>query len=106
MRTLYEIISDVKDGKKSDYEEIRYALLVYEFMFNMDHQNLREELLGEKETPKFIKEMKVNNSFKMFKDALNKSPKEYIGWNNDPDNPDYQRFRKAGEKLLDKIINK
>ena len=104
MRTLYEIISDVKDGLKPDYEEIRYALLVYEFMFNMDHRVLREELMKEKETSAFIKKMRADNSFDMFKNALNKSPKDYVGVNSDPDNPEYQKFRKLGEKLSDKVI--
>lgn len=104
MRTLFEIIEDVKDNKKPDYEELRYALLVYSFMFNMDHRNLREELLQEERTAKFIRELKAQNSFDMAKNALNKSPKEYLGWNSDPENPDYQKFRKAGDKLIEKIM--
>ena len=32
MRTLYEIVEDVRDNKKPDYEEIRYALLVYNLL--------------------------------------------------------------------------
>ncbi|WP_195837984.1 hypothetical protein [Tissierella pigra] len=105
MRTLYEIIEDVKDNKKPDYEELRYALLVYNFLFNMDHRVLREVLLSDKEIPKFIKELKAQNSFDMAKSALNKSPKEYLGWNSDPENPDYQKFRQIGNKLLDKVLS-
>ena len=103
MRTLYEIIEDVKDNKKPDYEEIRYALLVYNFLFNMDHKNLREELLSEKRSPEFVRKMKADNSFNMSKTALNKSPKEYIG-SSDPENPEYQKLRKIGSKLLDEFI--
>jgi hypothetical protein len=105
MRTLYEIIEDVKDNKKPDYEEIRYALLVYNFLFNMDHKNLRDELLSEKRSPEFIRKMKADNSFNMAKTALNKSPKEYIG-SDDPENPEYQKFRRMGNKLLDKLLDK
>lgn len=105
MRTLYEIIEDVKDNKKPDYEEIRYALLVYNFLFNMDHRNLREELLKEERPAKFIRELKAQNSFDMAKNALNKSPKDYIG-SDDPENLEYQKFRKMGNKLLDKFMNK
>lgn len=104
MRKLYDIIEDVKDNKKPDYEELRYALLVYESMFILEHRRLREELISEKETPEFIKELQLRNSFEMFKTALNKSPKEFLGWNNDPENPEYQRFRKASIKLLDRLI--
>lgn len=105
MRTLYEIVEDVKDNKKPDYEELRYALLVYDFLFNMDHRVLREVLLSDNEIPKFIKELKAQNSFDMAKTALNKSPKEYLGWDNDPENPDYQKFRHMGNKLLDKVLS-
>ena len=105
MRTLYEIIEDVQDGKKPEYEEIRYALLAYRSMFVMDHRNLREELMGEKPSPDFVKKMRADNSFAMFKGAMNKSPKEWVGWGNDPDNPEYQKFRKMGEKILGKIVN-
>jgi len=104
MRTLYEIVEDVKDNKRPDYEEIRYALLVYNFLFNMEHRNLREELLSEKRSPEFIRKMKADNSFNMAKTALNKSPKEYIG-SDDPENPEYQKFRKIGNKLLDKVLS-
>ena len=104
MRTLYEIVEDVKCNKKPDYEELRYAILVYDFMFNMDHRALRETLLSDKEIPKFIKELKAQNSFDMAKTALNKSPKEYLGWNNDPENPEYQKFREMGNKLLNKVL--
>lgn len=104
MRSLFEIVEDVKDNKKPDYEELRYALLVYSFMLSMDHRHLREELLKEERSAQFIREMKAQNSFDMFKGALNKSPKDYIGWGDDPENPEYQKFRVMGGKLLDRII--
>lgn len=103
MRNLSEIIGDVKDGKKPEYEELRYALLVYEFMFNMDHKNLRDALSNEKMNP-IVNKIKAENSFTMFKNALNKSPKEYLGWNSDPSNPEYQKLRKIGTNLIDKIF--
>lgn len=104
MRTLSEIIEDVKSGKKPEYEELRYALLVYSFMFFMDHSELRNELLREKETPKIMREIKARNSGDMFRNALNKSPKEFVGWNNDPENPEYLKRYKLSEKLLDKFM--
>jgi len=45
-------------------------------------------------------------SFRRAKQALNKNPKEWVGWNNDPKNPDYQKDREIAIKLLEKIINK
>lgn len=106
MRILADIVEDVKCNKKPDYEELRYALLVYNFMFFMDHKVLGEELSREKETPKFIRDMRLKNSFDMYHNALNKSPKEYLGWNDDPENPEYQKFHEMGSKLVDKVIQK
>lgn len=88
------------------YEECYYAMLVYSSMFNMDHRILRETLLAEKQSPEIVRKLKAENSFSMFKTALSKSPKDYLGWNNDPANPEYQRFRKAGENLLNKVIQR
>jgi hypothetical protein len=104
MRILADIVEDCKCNKRPDYEELRYALLVYSFMLNMDHRNLIECLTSEKETPLFIKKLKAENSQKMYHDALNKSPKEYLGWNNDPENPEYQRFHAMGTKLVEKAL--
>lgn len=102
MRILAEIIEDVKSGKEVSNEELKYSLLVYESMFNMDHRNLRESLISEKVNP-LVNKLRADNSFNMFKNALNRSPKEYLGWNNDPDNPEYQKRRKIGLKILDKV---
>jgi hypothetical protein len=40
----------------------------------------------------------------MYGKALNKSPKEYLGWNNDPENPEYQKFHAMGSRLVDKAL--
>ncbi|AIF52033.1 hypothetical protein [Pelosinus sp. UFO1] len=106
MRTLSEIIESAKDGKMPSYEECYWAMLCYESMFNTDHRALREALLNEKPPQEFIRKLKADNSFNMYKNALNKPPKEFLGPNNDPSNPGYQEFRKIGKKLIEKFINK
>jgi cytochrome P450 len=103
MRNLIDIVEEVKDGGKPDYEELRYALLAYNSMLFFDHKNLIEELLKEPRSQKFIRELKAKNSDNMYRNALNKSPKEYIG-NYDPDNPDYQRQRQVHQKIFDKFM--
>jgi len=106
MRILSEIVEATKTNQPVEFEELRYALLVYVSMMNMDHRKLRDTLLAEKPIPEFIRKMKADNSFNMYHNALNKSPKEYLGWNNDPENPEYQRFHEMGCKLIDKIVSK
>lgn len=41
--------------------------------------------------------------FQRFKLALSKDPKSYVGWNNDPKNPEHVKFVKMGRKLIDKL---
>lgn len=106
MKNLFDIIEGCKTNGRPDYDELRYSVLVLTSLLNMDHQNLFECLTRDKEYPAFIKKMKADNSFKMYKTALNKSPKEYLGWNNDPENPEYQKFHAMGSRLVDKVLGK
>lgn len=106
MRTLDEIVEAVKRGHDTESDELEYALLVYVFMFNMEHRQLREELTKEPRSAAIIREMRVNNSFEMYKKALNTNPMDYLGWDNDPQNPEYQKRLDAAYKLADKFINK
>ena len=100
MRTLYEIIEDVKTNRKPDYEELRYALLASDSLSTLALMDLRKVLFNNP-SPMIIEMMK--NDMKYSK-ALNKSPKEWLGWSNDPENPEYQLFHKMGLKLVDKAI--
>lgn len=103
MRTLFEIVESAKDGNMPTHEECLYGMLAYEFLMNMDHRNLREALLSGKELPKILKELKADNSFKTYKSALDSSPKEWLGWDKDPANPDYQAFREMVKAVWDNI---
>ena len=79
MRILSEIIDDMIDGKMPSHEECYWALQAYRFMLNTVHRQLREELLRETRQPEMIRKMKAETSFNMYKDALNKPPKEWCG---------------------------
>lgn len=79
MRILSEIIDDVIDGKMPSQGECYWALQAYRAMLNSDHRQLREELLKENRSHEFIRKMKAETSFDMYKGALSKSPKEWLG---------------------------
>jgi len=79
MRILSEIIDDMIEGKMPSHEECYWALQAYRFMLNMDHRQLREELLSEFRQPEVFRKMKAEASFDMYKGALNESPKEWCG---------------------------
>lgn len=102
MRNLSDIVEAVKRDQPATEEELRYGLLAYVSLYHMDHGTLRDVLTKEEETPKFIKKMKFENSFNAYRAALSKSPKEWLGPNNDPKNPEYQRRLDIGIKLVKK----
>lgn len=104
MRILDEIIESAKDGHMPTHEECYWAMLAYESMLNIEHRQLGEALLPKREVPEFIRREQANNSFNMYKNALNKSPKDFMGPNNDPRSPAYQKMRQMGKQLLDKFL--
>ncbi|SNS20938.1 hypothetical protein SAMN05446037_100633 [Anaerovirgula multivorans] len=106
VRTLYDIISEAKGGKMPTREECYYGMLAYESMFNFDHSNLSKVLTENKERSEFIKDLMLKNSFDMYKGALNKSPKEWLGKNWDPMESACQERRRIANKLFDKVIKK
>jgi len=107
MRNLADIIEECKLNGRPDYDELRYSVLVMTGILNLVNSEL-VRLYVEGEMPReLIRKMKLDGGVcTMYGKALNKSPKEYLGWNNDPENPEYQKFHAMGNKLLDKIIAK
>jgi hypothetical protein len=103
MRTLFEIIESAKDGNMPTHEECYWAMLGLSALHYFDHSNLRTLCFKETINP-IIKKLKAEESFKRFQLALNKSPKDWVGWNNDPANPEYQKMRAVGTKLLNKVL--
>lgn len=92
MKTLYEIVQEVKQNKKPDYDDIRYALLAYVSMFNIEHSQLRRELSRTSPISEFSRATALSNSFDMYKGALERHPKEWLGWSSDPENPEYAKM--------------
>ncbi|NEZ45571.1 hypothetical protein [Paenibacillus alvei] len=79
MRKLGEIVELIKQGGQPGYDELKYSLLAYVSMMNIEHRQLREELMRDKPQPQFLRDMKLKNSFDMYKGALEASPKEWLG---------------------------
>jgi len=102
MRTLCEIISAAKDGEKPSYDELLYALVALEALFTFDHSFI----MGLPNNPahQMHPELWAEEAFNRAKRAMGKSPKEWLGWSNDPTNPEYQRRRKMACALIDKLL--
>ena len=77
MRSYLDVIIDVKDGKRVDYEELRVALLLCRDMLFFVEQDAKKLLENSGELNKqFVK----NNLESLFKNR--KNPMEYW-WNGD-----------------------
>lgn len=104
MRNLSQIIEDCKTNGRPDYEELRYSLLVMTGVLNMVNGELGKLYVEGKMPNELVRKLKINGICSMYSKALNKPPKEYLGWNMDPENPEYQRFHAIGTKLVDKAL--
>lgn len=112
MKTLAEILVAVKSGERPVYEELRYALCVMDALLIFAGRAL--SILSEAElqnTPKILSRSAVwqfNENSRRVSIACSKPPKQYLGWHNDPDNPQVISRRKVAmgvfntsrEKLL------
>lgn len=105
MRNLADIIEDCKLNNKPDYEELRYSVLIMTGILNLVNSELVKMYVEGNMPSEFIRKMKLEGgTCTMYHKALNKSPKEYLGWDNDPENPEYQKFHTMGNKLVEKAL--
>lgn len=101
MRNLSEIIDAAKEGRETPEVELLYALLAYSALHYFDHHALQR--LAHEPSKLSNPQREYEEAFRRFKMALNKSPKEFMGWNNDPANPDCRRRYALGKRLIDKL---
>ena len=105
MMTLNEIIESVRDGGRPDYEDLRYAICAMAALQVFDSRALMKLAQAEREGKKPFMinsaEWQWEEYFNRHKRAGQKPPKEYVGWSNDPDNPDYLERRKVAMRIAD-----
>jgi hypothetical protein len=98
---MSEIIEDCKLNKPVDNAELKYSVIALTSLMNMAISAL--DGFYNKDMKIFDK-MHIENVHTAYRTVLNKSPKEWLGWNNDPENPDYQRFYAMGSRLVEKAL--
>lgn len=104
MRTLGEIIEAAKDGQKPDHDECYYAMLALAALNAFNGQDVLSL------HPSSGKVFNADRLQRLSEEAFERNkrchaadPKQYIGWDHDPANPEYQKFRKMSQRLFDKI---
>lgn len=108
MRSLDEIVEDVRNGGAPDYQELRYAVCAMSALEVFDSMALRKLAEAEREGRKpmlvYSAVWQYDESFNRRKRAGSKPPKEYIGWNNDPDNPEFLKRRQTVKRIFDRVM--
>ena len=109
MRTLFQIIDGAKSGAMPSHEECYWAMLALSGLHHFDHNDLIK-LAGREEESKGTHYIRAKwfaeESIRRFQIALNKSPKDYVGWEEDPFNPDVQARRRIFQKIMEKLAGK
>ncbi len=102
MRTLIEIVDAAKIGDPTTHEECLYALLAYSGLSHFDTRSLRRLAF---EPSKFLTpERESEESFRRWKTALNKSPKDWLGASNDPANEECRQRVRLARRVFDKVM--
>jgi hypothetical protein len=102
LRTLFEIIEAAKVGEPTTHDECLYALLAYSALSHFDSSALRKLAF---EPSKFrTPDGEAEESHRRWKMALEKSPKDYLGPNNDPANPECRDRVKLARRLFDRVM--
>ena len=107
--TLGEIIDLVRSGEKPNYDDLRYAVCALEALRTFDSMALMRLAGVEGKEKKTISPssavFQYEESFNRTKRSLAKPPKEWIGWENDPDNPEFLKRRMSSLKIFEKACN-
>lgn len=101
MRDLVDIIEACKLNEKPSVDELRYAVIALASLDNLAMGVLMDSY---RDDTRPLGKTRIEDIYKAHNTALNKSPKEWLGWGNDPENPEYQRFHAMGVKLLEKAL--
>jgi hypothetical protein len=102
MKTLSEIISICKDGGKPTIDEARLAICVMDALITFDSIYHTRRVARERAWEKpdlFTATHDYEERFNRIKTALNKTPIEWLGDSDNPDNEEVQKRRKILNKF-------
>lgn len=105
--TLFEIIEAVKNNEQPSYEDLRYALLALDSMHTFTSMDLRKFFsMSTRKRHPALDDALIENDFQRQKRILAANPKEWLGWGNDPENPEYRHGRAGALRLFGTVAAK
>jgi hypothetical protein len=108
MKTLGEVIDEVKDGGRPDYEDLRYTVVALSALHTFSFKTILDLAAKEKAgkyRPAFGLQFYAEERFKSFKAALAMPPKEYVGPSYDPDGEEAKKWRAISKNILKKVTD-
>lgn len=109
MKNLSEIINTCKDGNKPNMDDARFAICALDSLLTFESTHLMRMAQRETDGKKpglFTAERNYSEHFNRVKNAMAKPPLEWLGPNNNPDDPAVQQRRKISQRLWDQFKNK
>jgi hypothetical protein len=102
MKTTIDIIESVKDGERPDYDELRYALLVMDYLEGDMYHDVLLNLFG-KDKLQGLDKLRFKMHSESRQKILNNDAKKAIG-SFDPDLPGRQEERALHKKIGEKFM--
>jgi hypothetical protein len=99
VRKLIDIVEGAKDGKMPTHDECYWAMLALSHLHYFEVSDIRT--LTKSEDSARVR-MTTEEGFRRRKMAMDKSPKDWVGWSHDPSNPEYQKMRATAFKVFEK----
>lgn len=91
MRTLAEILEDAEDGGTPEYDELRYAVLALNALITFDGVSMVRAASDKT----MDHSQALQDHIRRVSGARSTHPKLWLGWENDPENPEHQERRRA-----------
>ena len=109
MRNLREIIEAVKDNGTATDDELRYALVAMSALMHYDRKALQKLAEGKIKGKTFLSydpEFQWSEHWERTRNAMDKSPREWVGASHDPKSEEYQETRRRMKKIVSNIAIK
>lgn len=109
-KKLGEIIEAARSGERPDYDDLRLAVCALDCLMTFDMMALSRlaeaETKGQKPMLTRSASWQFDERCRRMSQAMEKAPREFLGENYDPDNPEVQDARRRAAALVEGLMRK